>query len=82
VQLATHDTSSYILTELNLPDKIGIEILNQLRQGLPAARIIATNWFEGHWLIDGVRSAGADGFIRKDKSRSELLPVWKIQSIG
>jgi DNA-binding NarL/FixJ family response regulator len=78
IQLATENIPSYILIELSLPDKAGIEILIQLRQALPASRIIATSWFQGRWLIDGVRSAGADGFVSKDKLPKELLSLWKI----
>lgn len=78
LQLATENIPSYILIELSLPDKGGIEILIQLRQALPDSRIIATSWFEGRWLIDGVRSAGADGFVRKDKLHDELIPLWNV----
>ena len=78
IQLATENIPSYILIELSLPDKAGIEILVQLRQALPASRIIATSWFQGRWLMDGARSAGADGFVSKDKLPKELLSLWKI----
>lgn len=78
LQLATENIPSYILIELSLPDKVGIEILIQLRQALPDSRIIATSWFEGRWLIDGVRSAGANGFVSKDKLHDELLSLWKV----
>jgi DNA-binding NarL/FixJ family response regulator len=78
LQLATENIPSYILLELSLPDKAGIEILIQLRQVLPDSRIIATSWFEGDWLIDGVRSVGADGFVSKDKLHDELLVLWNI----
>jgi DNA-binding NarL/FixJ family response regulator len=78
LQLATENIPSYILIELSLPDKVGIEILIQLRQALPDSRIIATSWFEGRWLIEGVRSAGADGFVSKDKLHDELLSLWKV----
>lgn len=69
---------SYVLIELNLPDRRGLELSPQLRQDLPKARIIATSWYESRWFIDRVLSAGADDFVSKDKLRSELLPLWKI----
>ena len=78
LQLASENIPSYILIELSLPDKVGIEILIQLRQALPDSRIIATSWFEGRWLIDGVRSAGANGFVSKDKLHDELLSLWNV----
>ncbi|HSJ87952.1 MAG TPA: response regulator transcription factor [Anaerolineales bacterium] len=78
IQLATENIPSHVLIELSLPDKAGIEILVQLRRALPASRIIATSWFQGRWLIDGARSAGADGFVNKDELHKKLLPLWKI----
>jgi DNA-binding NarL/FixJ family response regulator len=78
LEQATQSNPSYVLIELSLPDKAGIEILAQLRQALPASRIIATSWFQARWLIDGALSAGADGFVSKDKLHEELLPLWKI----
>jgi len=78
LQLATENIPSHVLIELSLPDKAGIEILIQLRQALPASRIIATSLYKGRWLIDGARSAGADGFVSKDKLHKDLLPLWKI----
>ena len=78
LQLATENIPSYILIELSLPDTAGIEILNQLREALPDSRIIATSWFEGRWLIEGVRFAGADGFVSKDKLGDELLSLWNV----
>jgi DNA-binding NarL/FixJ family response regulator len=81
LQLAAQKVPSYVLIEINLPDRKGLEVLHQLRQDLPDARIIATGWYESRWFLDSVRSAGADGFVSKDKLPSELLPLWDI-SIG
>jgi len=78
LELATHSIPSHVLIELSLPDRAGIEILIQLRQALPASRIISTSWFEGRWLIEAVRSAGADGFVSKDKLHDELFSLWKV----
>jgi len=78
LELATRRSPTHVLIELSLPDRAGIEILIQLRKALPASRIIATSWFEGDWLIDGVRSVGADGFVSKDKLNNELLVLWNI----
>jgi DNA-binding NarL/FixJ family response regulator len=78
LQLATQEVPSYILIEINLPDKRGLEVLHQLRQDLPEARIVATSWYESSRFLDRVRSAGADGFVSKDKLPSELLPLWDV----
>jgi two-component system, NarL family, invasion response regulator UvrY len=78
LQLAAQEVPSYILIEISLPDRKGMEVLHQLRQGLPEARIVATSWYESSRFLDRVRSAGADGFVSKDKLPSELLPLWDI----
>jgi DNA-binding NarL/FixJ family response regulator len=78
LQLAAQEVPSYVLIEINLPDRKGLEVLHQLRQDLPEAKIIATGWYESHWYLDSVLSAGADGFVSKDKLPSELLPLWDI----
>jgi two-component system, NarL family, invasion response regulator UvrY len=78
LQLASQEAPSYILIEISLPDRRGMEVLHQLRQELPEARIIATSWYESSRFLDRVRSAGADGFVSKDKLPSELLPLWDI----
>jgi two-component system chemotaxis response regulator CheY len=78
IGLAVDEHPSYVLIELDLPEKTGFEVLGQLRQILPTARIVATGWYEGRWFFQRVRAAGADGFISKDKLHRELLPTWEI----
>ena len=78
LQLMRQAIPMYVLIEIYLPDRNGLEILPQLRQGLPAARIIATSWYESRWLIDRAMAAGADGFVNKDRLSRELLLLWKI----
>jgi CheY-like chemotaxis protein len=76
--LAAREFPSYVLMEINLPDRKGLDVLHQLRQGLPEAKIIATSWYESRFFLDRVRAAGANGFISKGKLPSELLPLWDI----
>jgi CheY-like chemotaxis protein len=76
--LAAQEQPSHILIEMYLPDIIGFEVVRQMRQGLPAARIIATGSHESRFFLKMVRSAGADEFILKNKLRNELLSLWEI----
>lgn len=78
LDLAANEKPSYVLVALNVPDQMGFELLRQLRQILPEAKIVATSSLESRWSIDRIRLAGADGFINKDKLRSELLPLWDL----
>ena len=77
LQLAAREQPSHILLEMDLPDTSGFEIIRQMREGLPAARIIATGWYESRFFLERVRSAGADRFIPKHKLHSELLPLFE-----
>ena len=76
--LATQEQPSHILIEMYLPDIIGFEVVRQMRQGLPTARIIATGQHESRFFLKMVRSAGADGFILKNKLHNELLQLWEV----
>jgi DNA-binding NarL/FixJ family response regulator len=76
--LAINEKPSYVLVAINLSERTDFELLHQLRRTLPEARIVATSWFEGRWLRDEIRWAGADGFILKHELRTELLPLWGI----
>lgn len=76
--LAAQEQPTHILIEMDLPDITGFEVVRQLRQGLPTARIIAAGWYDSRFFLDNVRSAGADGFILKNKLNRELLPMWEL----
>ncbi len=78
LRLAAQEAPSHVLIEISLPDRMGLEILYELRQGLPAARIVATGWSDNSFLLDRIKFTGADGYIVKDKLASGLLPLWKI----
>ena len=75
--LAAQEQPSHILIEMYLPDITGFEVVRQMRQGLPNAKIIATGWYDSRFFLDSVQSAGADGFILKNKLHRELLPMWE-----
>ena len=81
LKLAGQEQPSHILIEMELPDMSGLEVLRQIRQILPHARIVATGWYESRVLLNRVWTAGASGFIRKHKLPSELLPLWDINRI-
>ena len=76
--LASQEQPSHILIEMNLPDITSFEIVRQLRQGQPAARIIATGGYESRFFLDRILDSGADGFIFKNKLHSELLSLWEV----
>jgi DNA-binding NarL/FixJ family response regulator len=79
LQLAAHEKPSHILIETFLPDMPGFEVLQQIRQTLPDARIIATHWYESRSYLEQVHAAGADRFISKERLHAELVPLlWEL----
>lgn len=76
--LAVQEQPSHVLIEMELPEKTGFDVLRQMRQILPDATIVATGWYESRVFLDKVQSSGANGFIRKHKLPSELLPLWNV----
>ena len=77
LRLAAQEQPTHILMETYLPDAPGFEALQQIRQILPSARIIATHWYESHSYLERVHAAGADRFISKERLHAELLPLLK-----
>ena len=78
LRLTEQEQPSHILIEMELPDISGLEVLRQMRQLLPDARIVATGWSESRFFLNQVWSAGANGFIHKPKLPSGLLDLWEI----
>lgn len=78
LRLAVRERPSHILLEMELPEKNGFDVLRQMCQSLPEATIVATGWYESRVFLDKVQSLGANGFIRRHKLPSELLPLWNV----
>lgn len=78
LRLAAEEAPSHVLIDINLRDRTGFEILYQLRQSLPEARIVATGWYDNSFVLDRIKSMGVDGYITRDKLTSELLALWEI----
>jgi CheY-like chemotaxis protein len=75
LRLAVQELPTHVLIDIDLSDRPGIEILKHIRQALPHARIIATDWYESRLFVEKVRCAGASEFVPKHKLHRELLPL-------
>jgi len=56
-----------IMTDIQLPGKNGIELIQELRQrdDLELTAIVVLSAFQSETMIDDAKSAGADEFIKK-----------------
>jgi DNA-binding NarL/FixJ family response regulator len=78
LELTASTAPTHVLCDIDLPDQMGFEILQQLHQSLPEAKIIATGWYNSGSLLEKINSIGVNGYIVRDKLPSGLLQLWEI----
>jgi DNA-binding NarL/FixJ family response regulator len=62
-----------VVTDLELPQKSGIELLAQLKHVVPNARKLVLTAHNNEEYIRAALNAGADGYVLKDTNRAELM---------
>jgi DNA-binding NarL/FixJ family response regulator len=66
-------TPDLIITDLSMPGTTGVQGIAELRRVCPSARIAVLTVHNTEEHIRAALSAGADGYIVKDASRTELV---------
>ena len=70
-----------VVLDLSLPGLSGLEVTRQLRQLLPAVRILILSVHDHAEYVVGAVRAGAQGYLRKDSSPTELrAALWAVAS--
>jgi DNA-binding NarL/FixJ family response regulator len=62
-----------VLLDLAMPVMDGLQALPALRENLPQARIVIFSGFEHQALAEGALKAGADAYIEKGTSVTQLV---------
>ncbi|MBS0375967.1 MAG: response regulator transcription factor [Proteobacteria bacterium] len=62
-----------IITDVSLPGATGVQGILELRQNSPRARLVVLTVHATEEYIRAALAAGADGYVLKDASRSELI---------
>lgn len=62
-----------VLTDLELPERSGIELLARLTHLVPRARKLVLTAHSGEEHVRAALHAGADGYVLKDADRDELI---------
>ena len=75
LELARRHKPDMILLDLNMKDMSGIEVLAALRDVLPDTRIVMLTVSDEAADLVAVLRAGADGYLLKEDSDTELLPA-------
>ena len=73
------DEINVLLTELNIPDHDGFEVLERIKTDYPHIKIMIVSSFTNFKLVKKAMLNGADGFISKESTLSEL--TYGIQEI-
>ncbi len=62
-----------IIMDLQMPQKSGLEAINEIRQEIPEARILVVTSFAEDDTVFSAIKAGAQGYLLKDSTPAELL---------
>ena len=71
-----------VITELQLPDSQGVELIEQLRARQPRAAILVLTTLRARERVAAVRRAGAHGYLLKECGRAELLSAVRDVAAG
>ena len=67
------DAPDVVLTDINLPDRTGVETVRLLKPRLPATQFLMLTVYEDSEHIFAALAAGATGYLLKGTRREELL---------
>jgi DNA-binding NarL/FixJ family response regulator len=71
-----------VLTDLELPERSGIELLAHITHLVPKARKLVLTAHSGEEHVRAALNAGADGYVLKDADRDELILAIRTVSAG
>jgi len=71
-----------VLTDLELPQRSGIELLARITHLAPKARKLVLTAHDGEEHVRAALNAGADGYVLKDADRDELISAIRTVSAG
>jgi DNA-binding NarL/FixJ family response regulator len=71
-----------VVTDLALPGRTGIELLGEIQRLAPMTRKLVLTAHESEQCIRSALNAGANGYVLKDASCSELMLAIRTVSVG
>ena len=74
IHLAAELRPDVVVTDLSMPGMSGIELIPQLRELLPDARLVVLTWNDLNHYRAAALDAGADDYVRKDNV-VDALPI-------
>ena len=71
-----------VLLDLQMPQKSGVDVLNEIRQGARDTRVLVLTSFSDRETIYEAIKAGAIGYLLKDSSPEELVQAIRNTHVG
>lgn len=71
-----------VLTDINMPELSGIDLVRRLKPRLPETKFIALSMFGERSYIKDMLNAGVSGYILKNTGREELIRAIKLVVSG
>jgi len=71
-----------LLLDINLPDKSGLDVCKQLRVECPDVKILALSMHNDESYISAMLNLGAQGYVLKNTSRTELCAAIRALAEG
>ena len=77
LQLVEKQRPDLVLMDLSMPRANGLEAIKDIKKGYPEVKVIALTVHKTEEYIVATLEAGADGYVLKDASHSELVMAMK-----
>jgi DNA-binding NarL/FixJ family response regulator len=75
VEVAQTVLPDFIVLDILLPQRNGIEVCRAISNKLPGVRVVALSSHSGPPLVKAFFEAGGMGFVRKDHAFEDLVPA-------
>jgi DNA-binding NarL/FixJ family response regulator len=82
VAVVRHTAPEVLLVDLQMPELDGVETIRQIRELVPATRILVLTTYDSDGDILRAVEAGATGYLLKDTPREELFKAIRATARG